>query len=195
MNPLTDLAAAELFLGTLYPEGIPKGMSLLIWTKQDKSSAWFNSTGDAAVYAISKAPERDVYAGVCLRVSDLGRRQTGKIETIRLIPGLWGDFDCGDKDNGLSYPPSVADAQLLLSDAPVPPSMVIGSGRGLHAYWLFKEPWFIGNEESRSGATAVAKAWSDYWRELARRRKWNLDSFGGITKMLRVPGTLNHSAS
>jgi hypothetical protein len=194
VNSPTDAAPAKRFFDRLYPEGIPNGMSLLIWTKQDKLSAWFSNTGDAADYAISRAPECDVYVGVSLRTAGLGPHQAGKLETIRLIPGFWGDFDCGDKDNGKSYPPSVADAHSLLADAPVAPSMVIGSGSGLHAYWLLKEPLLVETEESRSAAKDLVKAWSDHWGELARRRGWVLDSFGGINKQLRVPGTWNHNA-
>lgn len=63
INLPTDLETARRFLDTLYPEGMPDGMALLIWTKPDKRSSWFTNTRDAAAYAIEKASNFDVYDG------------------------------------------------------------------------------------------------------------------------------------
>ena len=33
------------------------------------------------------------------------------------------------------------------------------SGHGLHAYWLFKEPWAFATEEERLVAAKTARGW------------------------------------
>jgi hypothetical protein len=37
----------------------------------------------------------------------------------------------------------------------MPPSLVIATGNGAHAWWLFKETWVFENDEERKEAAAL----------------------------------------
>jgi hypothetical protein len=58
-----------------------------------------------------------------------------------MFPCLWADIDVAEagKNNGKNYP-SKELATELLDKLPVPPSCIINSGNGLHAYWFLDEP-------------------------------------------------------
>ncbi len=38
---------------------------------------------------------------------------------------------------------------------PLPPSIIVASGHGLHAYWLLHEPWLFENDDDRHRAASV----------------------------------------
>ena len=42
------------------------------------------------------------------------------------------------------------EARRLLAEFPIPPSIVVGSGHGLHVYWLFREPFTLPADEPRA---------------------------------------------
>jgi len=69
-----------------------------------------------------------VYFAPCLR-----QTKSGKADAAALLPTLWVDLDCDDD-------PKQREAALnKLHDFTPPPSAIIDSGGGLHAYWLLKE--------------------------------------------------------
>jgi P4 family phage/plasmid primase-like protien len=57
----------------------------------------------------------------------------GRREDLAELPALWVDIDCY---KGGPTKPEVIDKLFSL---PMPPSIVVDSGRGIHSYWLFKE--------------------------------------------------------
>ena len=60
------------------------------------------------------------------------RNGGGKKEHVIEIPALWADLDFKDIPQG--------EAEKRLNEFPMQPSILVGSGHGLHAYWLLKEP-------------------------------------------------------
>ena len=55
---------------------------------------------------------------------------------------LVADIDiAGDGHGAKRYPPTLEAALALLGDIPLPPSYIINSGGGAHAWWLLREPW------------------------------------------------------
>jgi len=133
--------AALLFLRTIFPE-IPDGCAILIWTIKNRKSGWA-TTHERAVELADAAGGRDVYVGCCLRPLGLGPSKRGKSNIVLAIPGFWEDVDfAGPHHKGKkNYPPTVADAQALCESMPWLPSILVHSGHGLQAWWLFKELW------------------------------------------------------
>lgn len=82
----------------------------------------------AAFVARHDKPGWAVYFSVGTR--DPKSEPPGRIETTIELPTLWVDNDQTPKDELLA---------TLLS-CPMPPSIVVDSGRGLHPYWLLDEP-------------------------------------------------------
>jgi hypothetical protein len=109
----------------------------------------------------------DAYWGVLPRV-----RQSGKAEDCwPVTQTLWADVDSKHLDG------TKLAALLALGRSTVPPSILVDSGNGLHAYWLLREPIAFGkaSEAMKGLATAIG---GDHTHDGPR--------------VLRLPGTSNH---
>lgn len=119
-------------------------------------------------------PGIGVYFGVCTR-KEGGK---GDLSAIMECPALWVDIDCVKQ--GIS-----GEATLqALAYLPHPPSHIINSGGGLHAYWQLEEPVDVsGGSEQRDIAVAALKA-------LARILAGDIKC-AELARIMRVPGTQN----
>ena len=115
--------------------------------------------------SIKLAKEHDVYYGVCTRQGRVSRK-TG----ILSARSLWADVDS-------------LESQRRLNCFRFPPSVVVSTGHGRHAYWLLKH---------RVDLTTSLKARS--FETLGKLIELELasDPVHDITRILRVPGTINH---
>ncbi|MCL2509211.1 MAG: DUF927 domain-containing protein, partial [Oscillospiraceae bacterium] len=184
---------AQEFLQTLYG-GAPRGW-LTVWTMPDKKTAYF-SVDDipaAVSYAESHFDTRDVYYGVGLRDKNLGEHQRGGNGDVTVIPALWSDIDIqspAHKETAL--PPAVDAALAFLDSLPLKPSIIVSSGNGLHAYWLLGRPLGIATVAHRDNIAAALRGWQLYINNAARERGWKLDNTSDLSRVLRLPGGVNH---
>lgn len=99
------------------------------------------------------------------------------IPDIAAVNCLFAEFD--DKDHGGDHAATLARVDAL----PVAPSVIVDSGGGYHAYWLFRVPFLLITQEDRDRARRVQAAWVAY--------------VGGdpgakdLARVLRVPGSRN----
>jgi hypothetical protein len=105
------------------------------------------------------------------------RSQLGYIAAINC---LFAEFDA--KDFGDSKEATLAHIRRL----PIAPSVIIDSGGGYHCYWLLVEPFVLDDDEARSRADRLQKAWV----ELVGGDNGARD----LARVLRVPGTRNFKA-
>lgn len=114
-------------------------------------------------------PGRGVYFGVCTR-----SKPPGTIENTNECPALWMDNDKTPKD----------ELRKALLDAYLPPTVIIDSGRGLHAYWLLDEA------EDVSGALTNEHPIVETLRSL-RRIFAGDPAVCDLARIMRLPGTTN----
>lgn len=142
------------------------------WTIPGRRSHWW-PVGDPL-----PIPRGDhVYFGVNPSVVRKGENERAKITNIAAINCLFAEFDAkdfGDK--------AAARAHVETLDAR--PSVIIDSGGGYHAYWLFREPFELAMDDDRKRAAEAQARW--------------VGLVGGdpaakdLARVLRVPGTMNH---
>ena len=177
------------FLNALYRTK-PAGLFILIWMLIDKSSRWFRDVTEAAAY-VQQCQETDVYVGVALSPNDFGPHNRCKIEATMGITSLWIDIDylsVAHKKKNL--PPTMQDA-LSLIPSDMPPSMVVHSGHGLQAWWIFPEPLLFNSAEDRRLPAAPADDWKQLFKQRAAERGWDVDSVADLARVMRIPGTTN----
>jgi putative DNA primase/helicase len=110
-----------------------------------------------------------------------------------VIPGLWLDCDLGYGAHKASTLPSTdTEALAFLDNLPAPPSVIIHSGGGLHAYWLFKEPERLTTEAERATMAQLSHQFTRTVVQAGTERGWTLDALGDLARVLRPPGTINH---
>ncbi len=177
------------FLEELFA-GKPDELYLLIWTLADKRSRWFRDL-DAAASAVEALAGQDVYVGVGLSAKDYGPSQRCPSEEIIGIVGLWADFDLRSEAHPKkALPATIQDALAIIPD-PFTPTMVVATGNGAHAWWLFKEPYLFDTDEERRTATRLIARWQTLLRLNAATRGWAFDRLADLARVLRIPGTVN----
>ena len=86
----------------------------------------------ADLLCAAEAERTNLYFGVCPRVGGKGRFDLAW--QIRTVRALWADIDHV----------AVDEARTKIEQAGLPaPSILVGSGNGVHAYWLLDEPYQI----------------------------------------------------
>lgn len=103
---------------------------------------------------------RNVFAGVCPRT----RRGHEEADVSR-ITALWVDID--EYERGME----AVDKFIL------PPTMLVGSGNGIHAYWMFESGE---SPDKVTFKTFYTHQWAPFF---------NADATGNINRVLRVPDT------
>ncbi len=183
------------FLSAVWPEGVPEGHRLLLWTLQDIRSHWARSIDEAASIAQRLAPTRDVYLGIGAgRMPDRDAvSHRLKAAEVLTLPAFGADFDLdgpGHKKSGLFR--SEEEILELIGKLPLQPTVLVHTGGGLQAWWCFKEPWELESDAERAHAERLSRGWANFLRSEARARGRELDAVWDLARVLRVPGTFNH---
>ncbi|HPD17798.1 MAG TPA: AAA family ATPase [Planctomycetota bacterium] len=180
----------EEFLNMLFAEAVAEDRRLCVFTLPDRRTRHFSSLTAAALHAAEEAKTKEVYFGVGLAGRNFGRRNSSS--DIVAIVGLWADIDLAAPWRAEKpLPRTVDEARTILDRLPLAPSVLVGSGHGLHAYWLFKEPWVFETDDERIEAAKTARGWVQAVRNAARGLGWDVDSVGDLARVLRLPGTVN----
>jgi hypothetical protein len=150
----------------------------------------------------------NVYTGVGLAACEGSERQRPKSAEVVGITSLWADIDiAGDGHAGTqSYPATlddalrVAHAMRLPDGTPLPPTVIVHSGHGIQARWVFAEPWLIGDADDPTAEhremQRLAKAWVDTVRVHAQRLgMWAVDPVGDLARLMRPAGTTNRKGT
>lgn len=191
MRELTPRQQAERHLFTLFRGGFDAGEWLelrCLDCSQEPATrgprSFHRSIGAFIDEALSLRDKWDVFVGVgmrrCPAATDIKRcphKERGADHVSRL-PAAWADIDVRCEDEP-KKPHESIEAAINVLDAQRPgPGLIIGSGVGLHAYWLLTPP-----------STDL-----DRIAELNRaiRDRLHGDNAIDAARILRVAGTLNH---
>ncbi|MDX2151415.1 MAG: DNA-primase RepB domain-containing protein [Bryobacteraceae bacterium] len=179
---------ARTFLEALFA-GKPDELHLLVWTLPEKRSHWFTDLGGAIRFAESLG-EHDLYVGVGLSERDYGPTRRCLSNEVIGIVGLWADLDLKSEAHSKTLPATVEDALQILPEQ-LPPTFVVRTGNGLHAWWLFREPLIFESDEERRNAGNLALRWQSLLGANAAARGWAFDRLADLARVLRIPGTKN----
>src|SRR3984893_6500629 len=163
---------ARNFLTALFGSK-PEELYVLIWTLHDKSSRWFRSLDEAVKY-IEAVAGRDVYVGVGLSPADYGPMRRCVSNEVAGIVGFWTDFDLKSEAHKKALP-ATAEQALTIIPRDFPPTIVVFSGNGVHAWWLFREPWVFENDTERKKASVLISRFHTLLHYNSSQRGWAFD--------------------
>jgi hypothetical protein len=179
-----DYAAAADFLGLLFSE---TRQAVEIRTLPNEYGAGparplFTRDPDLVQRHCEKWDDigRAVYFGVATRASGTAK---GDRAHVRELPALWSDIDCYKL--GISTDEAVA---ALLSFS-IPPSAVVLSGGGVHAYWLLSRPLDVSQTDPATWP-AIELAAVGALKQLAGVFAGDL-AVCDLARVMRLPGTHN----
>ncbi len=168
----------------------PEEFYVLLWTHPDKQSHWYRDIAAAADFVL-KSRGLDVYVGVGLSMADHGPARRCVSAEIAGIAGFWADLDLrSDAHSKKALPATVEDA-LSIIPASMPPTIVILTGNGAHAWWLFKEPYIFEDDDDRQAIASQVARWHTLLCLNASSRGWAYDRLSDLARILRIPGTQN----
>lgn len=161
-----------------------------IWTLHDKRALWTNEVQRAVAHT-AKSANRDVYAGAALALDKRPSTQRVEVGDVAGLVGLWSDVDYGP-GSAKRRPDTAEEALNLVRSIPLQPSIIIHSGHGYQAWWLFDEPWIFDSDGERSEAIILSHRWNVAIRNIASQNGWTVDSVFDLARVMRVPGTMNN---
>lgn len=126
-------------------------------------------------------PGLGVYFGVCTRKDGAA---SGSLANIAECPALWVDIDCAKQDI------KGATAIEALEFLPFPPSYIINSGGGLHAYWQLEEPIDVSDASLAINGNAAREAVTAALKALVRILAGD-SQCAELVRIMRLPGTHN----
>ena len=180
----------QVFKDTLYG-GAETGWLTIFYTPSRKT-IWFPAAKDVPDLDL----EQNCYIGIGIRRNRLSNnRGRGKTDDVIGVPGLWLDLDYdspGAHKARHPLPPDQDAALSLLDTAPYKPSLIVHSGHGLQAYWLFKELTSFDSQSDRNDFGRLCRGWQRFFQQAGSIRGWHVDSTADLARVMRVPGTRNH---
>lgn len=176
------------FLNLLW-QSKPEELYVLIWTLHDKTSRWYRDVASAAEF-VMEAHGLDVYVGVGLSTSDRGPTQRCVSDDVAGLTGFWADLDLKSDAHTKALPSTIEDALSIIPEC-MPPTLVIATGNGAHAWWLFEEPYVFDDADDRKATAALVSRWQTLLRLRASQRGWAFDRLSDLARVLRIPGTVN----
>lgn len=178
------------FLNLIFADGLTEDQRLVIWSAPDKAREFFADAEAAVEYAQTKADTQNVYFGLGLIHGNPKGR--GKLADVAAIGCLWADIDiAGEGHKKTNLPADLSAARRLLDRVGLKPSIIIHSGHGLQAYWLLKELWTFEDAPERHKAATLARRWVATIRAVAGVEGYDVDAVGDLTRVFRLPGTMN----
>jgi len=185
------------FLSALF-EGKPDESYLLLWTlaKGDKKhghkSQWFKSINSAANHLEKRTDMENVYIGCGLSPKNYGIKNRCEAENIIGIPGFYADIDIkGPAHKNQNLPETIEEALSIVECHGFDPTLIINSGHGIQAWWLFKEPLIFDSKEEKKDVESMLRRLTATLRSFAKESNWEVDGIHDLSRVLRIPNTIN----
>ncbi len=146
-----SVSNTEHFLRALYENSVNDALSISYMGKNGTPiTEWFSTDQleKMAAYGIECGKIHNTHLNINPRITALDTFHRGISEDVLEVVAVYLDFDIKGKAHAeKSLPESEKEVLDYLSELPYPPSFIIRSGNGLHAYWIFKRPYRIAQEE------------------------------------------------
>ncbi len=114
----------------------------------------------------------------------------GKSEDVIAFSVIGMDIDIKDSNKAnKALPETIDEAIDALETLPLPPTLIVKSGSGLHAYWRISEDIHINDDSERKSAQSfVANFYKGVARDLPQ---YSFDATQDIARVFRAPATYN----
>ena len=158
--------------------------------------------GTTYPFTISNADERELMAKKAIELSSKGFDVWHAVNSVNIKPtgnkrgdettvsyqtAIVVDIDiCSDAHKSDNLAANFEEAKSFL---PLTPSLIIDSGYGLHAYYIFDTPIEI-TDENREELKRRNNLLIEITRQKANGKK--IDGVGDLPRILRTPGTFNY---
>ena len=188
--------STERFLRALYENAGDGALSVSYLGENDLPiTRWFtkDQLGEMADYAVECGRTHNTCLNINPRAEALDAYHRGMSDKVLEVVAVYQDFDIkGEAHAQKCLPESEKDVLNYLAELPFPPSFIIRSGNGIHAYWIFRQPYRIRDGTDRAYIEGILDGFEEYAIKLAYdNHGWVFDHVADLARMLRIPGTTN----
>ena len=188
--------STERFLRALYENAGDGALSVSYLGENDLPiTRWFtkDQLGEMADYAVECGRTHNTCLNINPRAEALDAYHRGMSDKVLEVVAIYQDFDIkGEAHAQKCLPESEKDVLNYLAELPFPPSFIIRSGNGIHAYWIFRQPYRIRDGTDRAYIEGILDGFEEYAIKLAYdNHGWVFDHVADLARMLRIPGTTN----
>ena len=172
------------FLETLFSLK-PDETLIQSWELNGKKTTSFKHLKQAINYVAQH--DRDIYVSIGLTDRDYGPNRRCPSDKISGIVGFYADIDIkglGHKKQNL--PETIEQAESFVKGYGFDPSIIVHSGHGLQAWWLFREPWIFDSPEERKLAAEYSQRVTETLRQRAKKHGWGVDGVHDLARVLRI---------
>lgn len=177
------------FLRMLWGDTPPEGF-YSVTTIDPPYTYFYDSMEDAASKAVELAATQNAFYRVGL-MKERPASGRGKANLTSWIPGFWAEVDYLDPTHSEeNLPPDLNAALELVHSLEIVPSITVESGSGIHCYWLLDHPQEVTDDNRGEISNNLLKVWHMV-KVAANANGWEVDKVTDLSRMLRIPGTLN----
>ena len=209
--------SARRFLEALYADAVEShGLRFVLCVfgaipeKQGEESRWREAesfggaTFDEAFAAAwrwieqrASKPGGNIYAQMGMLATEVTGGKRGYLDDQAAIGTLWADIDVHSSaaHKAKKYATSYEGALSVTAIGGLAPSMVVDSGYGVHSYHLLDEPMVFESHDDNLAARIIANRYVHTIKANAKEQGFTIDSTQDLTRVLRVPGTINWKAN
>lgn len=182
------------FLQTLWRHK-PPTTAIQLWRKSDHKTFYFAAI-EPASHWVEGNQGSDVYmgAGLAAKEEAPNKKRVPKRGVVG-IAGVWADIDVNGGPEGKTGCAKTMKEAMSLAEALIIPTVLVNSGYGLQAWWLFEQPWVFHTESEREHAQLVVTGFQGALKAEARNRGYTIDSTFDLARLMRVPGSINHKGA
>lgn len=188
--------STERLLRALY-ENVGDGALSISYLDERKIpiTRWFtkDQIPEMVAYGIECGKTLNTYLNINPRIAAMDTYHRGKSKDVYEVVTIHVDFDIkGPAHVEKRLPESEKEILDYLAELPHPPSFIIRSGNGIHAYWILKQPYRIRDGTDRAYIESILYGFEAYAIKLAYdNHGWVFDHVADLARMLRLPGTTN----
>lgn len=179
---------AQAFVGALFGKTLPSGLHVALWSKETGSRYL---SEPAEVGESTGLP--DMYIAACLTSRKVGKNKRPTAAEAAGMPGVWADIDVvgGPEQPANKRAAPDREKAMEVAESILDPTIVVDSGYGLQAWWLFDDVHLMSTKEEREAAARIALGWQTLLRFQANARDFSIDSTHDLARLMRLPGTIN----
>jgi hypothetical protein len=159
-------------------------------------SKWVRVADLATLLALlaHKARTCDTYISMTLKAPTCQPVGRGTNADAYALGSLWLEADHSGGTHAARNLPTPFQLQRFLRTLPFQPSLTIDSGGGTHVHMLLKEPWVLDSPAELARAQLLLRRLQRTVQLLAEARGWHVDTTSDLSRVLRLPGSLNHKS-
>ena len=185
----------EEFLFEMYSKVTDGFLAVSYFETDIPTTVYFSpdQLSEMAAFIMDKGQNFPTCININPRNKNLGYCHRGTEKDIACVICAMADLDIkGPAHAEKRLPETLGELQAFIDSLPLKPTLLVFSGNGVHAYWLFTVPFRIESDAARSYIQSVVSGWEDFIKAKAfEEYGWCFDSVSDISRMLRAVGSIN----